>query len=482
MAYLVKTAPGECSWVGICAPNDAGKIVDIIVPTQVNSAASTEFHENSVLELCKGEGYEPERIVLWGHSHATFACFFSGTDISTAKKLGYDVQWSLVLNHVVAKKILSGVSYSKTDYYLRLDINVMGLKFTAGEKLGFQMEMQHSDQAAWAEITLDAQATEDNSSVVVYTAEDEKNNASTRKATTTTYPRYPGYVDPRYHGLGGYSYDADDTAVAQRFGQAGGQGAGTNKSSDKDTRQLPAGLLFATQRAIENRQSPLTPAEGGEIPYIIHALYYEGVLSKQNVLSSKWDIDVDDAELVGLGTVEHILFGAGCEFAKQNGAVTYYKEDDDYYYIVLPGVHMTVPCVYNKGEENWRTRGSNRRVFHDPKKALATQTVTAWTASSALDKVPLPTYLSPSPLAKTLVIYTGKSMLSLWPAKGDTLQSYEVRVRHRVHFLQPDKTTPASLSLPTTTAAPKTTTTTKATEPPPEAAPPETEAVTTATE
>ena len=425
MMQLVAASNGECSWACICAPNDARLIVDIIVPKQENTRVSTIFDTKDVMALCESAGYTMERLVLWGHSHDVMDCFFSGTDIATAKKLEWDVQYSLVLNKKVAAKYFSGKPILKADYYLRLDIFYMGLDFTVGEKLEFTVDMDVSSELSWAQITLEEQASYGTAPVTVY----KQSNHG------TPGPR-PTHATTRRLGLGLDDDDGDGHYwPASMGGLVAGHQSRHGGRSGPSQRHLPADLAVLLSWSA-NARSKSAMGLRGALPYMAHVLYYEGFLKPADL--EGLEKAVTETHLVPNDVDEWHLLDAFCKQAKERGSVVSWSQTATEFEIVVASEYKRVQCTYDDASGWWMAGASvqGRRVLHDEQKTMDGTAANAsggfWKAkpiATMWERRP-PDYMVTGCLSKNLRIRAGQVTISIWMGVGgkvlmDTCQDDE---------------------------------------------------------
>tara|TARA_B100000131_G_scaffold199204_2_gene191394 strand:+ start:266 stop:1171 length:906 start_codon:yes stop_codon:yes gene_type:complete len=101
-AAKTKVKAYECTSFGIMDPEDPCRVLDIWVPEQSNSGASTKPDEESVLGWTAemiSSGTDMGQLTFWQHSHADMDVFLSGTDLATIERMECDnIQWSVVTN------------------------------------------------------------------------------------------------------------------------------------------------------------------------------------------------------------------------------------------------------------------------------------------------------------------------------------------------------------------------------------------------
>jgi len=412
MMQLVRTSNGECSWACVCAPNDARLIVDIIVPKQENTRVSTIFDTKDVMALCESAGYTMERLVVWGHSHDVMECFFSGTDIATAKKLEWDIQYSLVLNKKVAAKYFAGKPILKADYYLRLDIFYMGLNFTVGEKLEFSIDVDVSSELSWAQITLEEQASYGTAPVTVYK---QKNHG-----TPGARPAY-NHATARRLGL----TDDDDSSYWPQSmnGLVAAHRARHGGSSGPSQRHLPADLaVLLSWSANARSKSAIDLRE--TLPYMAHVLYYEGFLKPSDL--EGLEKAVKETSLAANSVDEWHLLDAFCKQAKERGSVLSWSQTDSEFEIIVASEYKRVQCTYDDASGWWMAGASvhGRRVLHDVDKAMdgteANMAGGFWKARPIgimWEKRP-PEYMATGCLSKNLRVRAGQTTISIWMGVG----------------------------------------------------------------
>jgi hypothetical protein len=79
---LVQDTRTECSWLGIGSKHGPLRVKRIVVPDQENSSSNSVITDAAFIKVIL-QLKKDERIIWWGHSHASMECFFSGTDSST---------------------------------------------------------------------------------------------------------------------------------------------------------------------------------------------------------------------------------------------------------------------------------------------------------------------------------------------------------------------------------------------------------------
>ena len=96
----------ECSGFGLVRRKGSMfTIYDAFLPSQVCTPGHTTGDTSGLSDIAMSlfkRGIPTEHLKLWWHTHATFGCFWSGTDDDTAKRLsnnadGYGI--SIVTNH-----------------------------------------------------------------------------------------------------------------------------------------------------------------------------------------------------------------------------------------------------------------------------------------------------------------------------------------------------------------------------------------------
>ncbi len=412
MCQLVKAARGECSWAGICAPGNVNLIIDILVPKQSNTSVSTIFDTADLMAMCEAAGYEDNRVVLWGHSHDMMECFFSGTDIATAKKLEWDVQWSLVLNKKLANKYFAGKAIHKADYYLRLDLFYKGLNFTVGDKLEFTADVDDTAELAWAQITLEEQATFGSAPTKVYT---QKNHGAP-PATSSVARDALSRSSARSMGF-------DDDTMGY-FGQHNLTKHHTSRHGGPKQRHLPADLAVLLSWAASARDTSAA-AFRTTLPYMAHVLYYEGILKHG-------DLDglagaIKEAQIAPNDADEGHLLEVFCKQAKaRGGVVSYGVREDGTFEIELASEYKRVQCTYDDATGWWMagTSTHGRRVLHDPDRDLdvySTSPGAFWKAKpiAAMWNKRVPEYMTEGCLSQTLYVRAGQAVISIWMGAGE---------------------------------------------------------------
>jgi hypothetical protein len=79
---IVRDTPTECSWLGIGPKYGKLRVKRIVVPDQENTAVNSHITDEAFIRVML-QLKKDERILWWGHSHASMKCFFSGTDSGT---------------------------------------------------------------------------------------------------------------------------------------------------------------------------------------------------------------------------------------------------------------------------------------------------------------------------------------------------------------------------------------------------------------
>ncbi len=114
-AILMKTwvmaAPGEISWFGTLYEKNGDPTVlyvdDVILPTQECSGVHSTVPPQGIFEVLDRVdelGIKDRDIRFWGHSHASFDTFWSGTDRGTQEIHAEGASWlSLVTNKAAVK-------------------------------------------------------------------------------------------------------------------------------------------------------------------------------------------------------------------------------------------------------------------------------------------------------------------------------------------------------------------------------------------
>lgn len=104
-SYYVNKARGEISAFGRVEFKDGNAyIIGLTLPKQTNTGTSTEFDSialSDILVKALQAGIPPESYVVWLHSHAQMATFWSQTDVTNIKRWGISGQHlvSVVSNH-----------------------------------------------------------------------------------------------------------------------------------------------------------------------------------------------------------------------------------------------------------------------------------------------------------------------------------------------------------------------------------------------
>lgn len=128
--YLVDKSPVEISGLGKCRFHEGKfEILSIHVPTQVNTATSTDLDAASVasieMETIKEEGH----LNFWWHSHVNMGAFWSGTDTDTIEEYG---RHGFCLATVFNKRHETKTAYYQggTDFYPAIFNNDLKLVLT----------------------------------------------------------------------------------------------------------------------------------------------------------------------------------------------------------------------------------------------------------------------------------------------------------------------------------------------------------------